>query len=262
MKNSEKSAHLSTLDTGLRVLGMLSSRESVTVTSVANYLEISRSTAYRILNTLRNRGFLSLGPTARGYFPGQAVIEMAKPTTLDMKIRERLRPILDEALNLTGETVHLAAPMGSHTLLFDGRESAKPLRASLRVGYLQPSYTISAGKLFLSHMIPEQVRALFPDEELPKIAPGTLKTVTDLLRELERIREQDYAITYEEAEPELIGVAVPVEGNTWRNRIALLASVPTFRSDYESIIGVKDRLKEATKLLPKLRKSTLESARP
>ncbi|MGB3413261.1 MAG: IclR family transcriptional regulator [Microbacteriaceae bacterium] len=254
MPQSENGAHLSTLDTGLRVLGMLTTRESVTVTSVAQYLGISRSTAYRILNTLRNRGFLALGPNERGYFPGSAVIEMAKPSTFDTAIRNRLKPILDEALNLTGETVHLAAPMGSHTLLFDGRESQKPLRASLRVGYLQPSYAISAGKLFLSRMIPAQVEALYPEEELIHITPGTTKTVSQLLKELERIREQNYAITYEEAEPELIGVAVPLEGNNWRNRIALLASVPTFRSDFNSVIDVKDRLQQAAQLVHTLRK--------
>ncbi len=230
---------------------MFTSRDTVTVTSVATALGISRSGAHRILNTLRSRGILSLGPTGRGYFPGPALVEMARPRGMDIEARLRLRPVIDDAMYRTGETVHVATLLGSQVLLFDGRESEKPLRAGIRIGYLRPAYALSAGKLLLSRLIPEQVRALYPEEGLPQFTPRTTSSVTQLLRELDDLKSQDYALNLQEIEEGLNGVAIILEGRSWRDRIALLASVPAHRSDIASLIQIKDRLQESAMLLRK-----------
>jgi len=239
---------LQSLDTGLQVLSLLATRESLTVASVATALGLSRSTAHRILSTLRDRGFLTLGPNRHGYFPGPAAIEMARPTRLDDATRARLRPVLMEASYRTGETVHLATLIGSQVLLFDGRESERPLRASSRVGYFRPAYAMTAGKLFLSRMVTDQVRALFPEEALTTYTPRTTATVTELIDELRTIAQREYHIASEEIEEGLNGVSVLVEGTTWRNRIALSCSVPTHRSDTASLLEIKDRLLEAVRI--------------
>lgn len=137
--------HLSSLDSGLRVMMMFASSDSINVTSVARELACSRSSAYRILNTLRNRGIVILGPTGRGYFPGPVLLDLARPRGLDLEDRARLLPVLRRAVDLTGETVHVATLVGTQVLFFDGIEPDRPVRATLQQGYLRPAHAISAG---------------------------------------------------------------------------------------------------------------------
>ncbi|TQC50876.1 hypothetical protein EEB14_01980 [Rhodococcus sp. WS4] len=201
--------HLSSLDAGLQVMTMFIDADSINVTSVARELSCSRSTSYRILNTLRNRGIVILGPTGRGYFPGPVLLDLARPRGLDLDDRHRLRPIIGRAA-LTGETVHVATLIGTQILFFDGEEPDRPVRATLRQD-MRPAHAISAGKLLLSQLTDDQVRALYPTQHLPKLTPRTIDNVSALLDELDTIRRTGHAFSKQEVETGLCGTPSPCE---------------------------------------------------
>lgn len=243
--------HLSSLDAGLRVMTMFSSRDTVNVREVAEQLECSRSTAYRILNTLRNRGIVLLGPGGRGYYPGPVLVELSRPRGLDQDDRRRLRPVIEDAVKLSGETVHVATLIGHQILFFDGKEPDRAVRASLRPGYLRPAHAISAGRLLLADFTDQQIRELYVREELLKFTQFTPTTVSELIGELSQIRQQGYALNFQGAELGLAGVAVPLSGRSWRERVALCATVPIDRGDSESLELVRDHLISAASRLDK-----------
>lgn len=240
--------HLSSLDAGLRVMTMFSTHESVNVSGVAEHLSCSRSTAYRVLNTLRNRGIVMLGPAGRGYYPGPVLVELARPRGIDLVDRVRFRPMLDRAVELTGESVHVGALVGSHIVFFDGKEPDRAVRAQLSPGYFRPAHAISAGKLLLSEYSDAQVRALFPGDRLPKETPWTVDSVDALIAELPTIREQGYVLNFQQTESGLAGCSVPVPGRGWRERVALCATVPIDRASREELFAVRDGLLEAAAL--------------
>ncbi|WP_068426311.1 IclR family transcriptional regulator [Janibacter terrae] len=240
--------HLSSLDSGLQVMTMFSSHQSVNVTQVAEHLGCSRSTAYRVLNTLRNRGIVMLGPGGRGYYPGPVLVDLARPRGLDLVDRVRFRPVIDKAVELTGETVHVGALVGSHIVFFDGREPDRAVRAQLTAGYFRPAHAISAGKLLLSDYSDDQVAALFPGERLPKETPWTTDSVSALIAEMPAIREQGYVLNFQQTEAGLAGCSVPVPGRGWRERVALCATVPVSRGTREELMLVRDGLVEAASL--------------
>lgn len=240
--------HLSSLDAGVRVMLMFSTSHSVNVTQVAQHLDCSRSTAYRVLNTLRNRGIVILGPGGRGYFPGPVLVELSRPRGLDLVDRVRFRPVLDRAVELTGETVHVGALVGTHIVFFDGKEPDRAVRAQLSPGYFRPAHAISAGKLLLSEYSDEQVVALYPGDRLPKETPWTVDSVESLLVELRRIREQGYVLNFRETESGLTGCSVPLPGRGWRERVALCATVPVSRGTKDELLVVRDGLAEAAGL--------------
>lgn len=237
--------HLSSLDAGLRVMTLFATTDTVNVTTVARHLDCSRSRAYRILNTLRNRDILILGPRGRGYHPGPVLVELARPRGLDHEDHQRLRPVIDEAVRRTGETVHVAALIGTQILLFDGKEPDRAIRASLRPGYFRPAHAISAGKLLLSQLTDDQVRSLYPGQTLAKVTPWTLDRVDALIEELGTIRGQGYATNRQGVEVGLAGVSIPLPGRSWRERIALCATVPLDRGDETSLLAVRRGLTEA-----------------
>lgn len=243
------SYRLDSLDAGLQALLMFLERDSVTVTAVSDSLGIARSQAHRILTTLKGRGLVTAGPTGRGYYPGPLLVDIARPLVLDLESRRRIRPALEDAVKRTGETVHVAVLLGSQGLIFDGRESDQSVRVSSRIGLLRPAHATSAGKLLLSRLVPDQILALFPHENLPRFTPRTVSTRTELLAELQQLREQDYALNRQEIERGVTGVAVILTGTNWRNRVSLLASVPADRGDDEALRNIARQLQESAGML-------------
>lgn len=240
---------LASLDAGLRAMSLFATYDVLSVSVVARELSCSRATAYRILNTLRNRDVAILGPGGRGYYPGPALVELSRPRGLDQADRARLRPVIEEAVSLTAETVHVAALIGTQVLFFDGKEADRAVRASLRPGYLRPAHAISAGKLLLSQFTDEQILGLYPQEKLPRITPWTVPSRDQLMADIRSIRAQGYATNQQETEVGLGGVSIPLKGRSWRERVALCATVPLDRSSPEELARIKDGLQHAARRL-------------
>jgi IclR family acetate operon transcriptional repressor len=217
--------------------------ESLTVSKAANSLGITRSKTHRILTTLTGRGLVELSGSSRGYTPGPAFAELARPLSLDSESRKWARTVLLEAARATGETVHAGVQVGSHVLIFDCVESTHRVRVGSRVGQLRPAYCTSAGKLLLSRLGPRQVELLFPDEQLPELTPSTIATRSRLVAELAEIACHDYALNQEESEPGICGAAVLMQGRTWRDRVSIHVSVPAERASTERLCGMVDQLR-------------------
>lgn len=241
--------YLGSLDAGLKVMTLFSTCDSISITTVTDFLQCSRSTAYRILNTLRHRGIIILGPSGRGYFPGPVLLDLARPRGIDLADRARLRPIIDAAVSFTGETVHVATLVGTQILFFDGGEPDRPIRAALRPGYLRPAHAISAGKLLLSQLTDRQIASLYPSSALPTLTQWTTDNLPDLMKELQEVRRTGEAYTRRGVETGSCGTSVLLPGRSWRERLALCATVPLDRGDDDTLRTVNSGLKQAADLL-------------
>ncbi|MFS0696980.1 IclR family transcriptional regulator [Streptomyces nitrosporeus] len=222
---------IESLDTGLRLMQLFLVLDTVTVSEAAGRLGIGRSTAHRVLSTLEGRGFAVRDPSGRGYEAGPELLRLGRPAGLGTTARAQLAAVLDDAARRTGETVECAALVGGLVLVTDGRESARPVRVTLETDRVAPAYATAAGKVLLSRLTADQVRELYPREDLPPLTPRTLVSRAKLLEELAEVRELGRAFSRGEFAPGLHAVAVPLPGAGRRNRMALSASAPADRGD-------------------------------
>jgi len=240
---------IESLDTGLRLLLLFLERDSISVSQAAQELHVARSTAHRVLSTLQERGMVSLPATGRRYVAGPSLVEIARPRLVDPEARRWVRPVIEDAVRRTGETVHSVVLLGSQILVLDGRESEQAVRVGMRAGLVRPAYATSAGKLLLSSFDADMITSLYPHEDLLRATPFTIATRTRLIWELAKISQQDYAITHQESEVGINAVAVLLAGTSWRDRIAIMASVPVERGSDEQLADVARQLKESAALL-------------
>jgi DNA-binding IclR family transcriptional regulator len=222
---------IASLDTGLRALRLFLTHDTLTVSEAAERLSVGRSTAHRVLSTLESRGFAIRDTSGRGYAAGPELVRLGRPAGFGRVARDRLRPVLDDAVARTGETVHSVALIGDQVVVTDGRESAHPVRVALELGWTGPAHAEAGGKLLLSRMTADQVCALYPREELERLTPHTLTSRTALLDELALIRRRGHAVSRSESVTGMTAVAVSLGGSSWRDRLALVAAAPADRSD-------------------------------
>ncbi|MFA5607378.1 MAG: IclR family transcriptional regulator C-terminal domain-containing protein [Leucobacter sp.] len=218
-------------ESALAALAVLNTQDRVTVASLAGELGISRSRCHRLLRTLESEGFAVLSDTGRGYHAGPALLAMTASAAHRAEARIRVRPLLDELSLTIEESVHSATLVGDHVLVVDGRRAPHGADIGLRTGMTAPAHAMAAGKLLLAALDNAQVLAFFPSESLVRRGPHTITSRHELLAELVRIRRRGWAESRDESEAGVHSIAIPLDGNSWRSRTALVLSIPASRTE-------------------------------
>ena len=209
-------------------LELLITRDRISIVQVADAAGISRSAAHRLMQTLVGRGYAVLGASGRGYSAAGRLLGLSNVPALAPRARFRLRPVLQELRERTGESVHTAVLVGDHVLVVDGRRSAFSLDIGLRVVMTAPANAMAAGKLLLAAMSDEAVVGLMT-QPLLRRAPATIGSIEVLLAALAGIRRSGWSRAVQESEPGVNSIAVPLDGSSRIDRVALVISVPSSR---------------------------------
>lgn len=201
------------VDNALKLLWLLSVQRSLRLTDASQYLGVASSTAHRLLAMLQYRGFVRQDPATRAYVAGPTLDRLAFSLLRRFDIREQVRPVLQRLNERSGETVHLGVlEEGAQVRFLDSLESPSAVRVASRAGRSMPAHCTSTGKAMLASLPEDQLRALYPDEELSRLTPRSVGTRSELLRELDGVRRRGYAISNEESEEGVCSVAVAIGG--------------------------------------------------
>jgi DNA-binding IclR family transcriptional regulator len=186
------------------------SKPSVRVSEVADYLNVARSTAHRLLGMLVHRQFAVQDPATRAYRPGPRLVEIGLAAVGALDVRARMRPYLSQLAAGTSETVSLLVMEGDTVHFIDSIESQLTVRVSSRLDARMPAHATSAGKAMLAALTTAEVLAIYPDEKLVTATERTMTTRTQLLAELDQVRGAGFATNFEESEAGLgaVGMAV------------------------------------------------------
>lgn len=226
----------------LRTLVLLRDRGSVRVTDVSNYLGVARSTAHRVLSTLRLHGFVDQEATTREYRYGPVLRSLTRQPASDQDVARAAHPHLRRLSAEVNETTNLLVLDGPDVLFIDGVEGGHPLRVAPRTGDRVSAYAAAAGKVLLAELTTQQLRARYPHGPDPLTA-ATLPTMEALLTDLGKARASGHGLNLAESVSGVhaVGVAIRDEGG------AALAAV--------TISGPSSRLTRGTikQLVPPLR---------
>ncbi len=171
---------------------------------------LPRSSVHRILNDLKNLGYLDFNPTTKRYFGSMRFSALGSEILSSFKLRDRIHPFLFELQQDTGHTANLGIVGGAHGFFLDKIESRdQGIKLFSEVGKPFPLHCTALGKTLL---------AFSPEMLLTKVLAQPLKaetenTITDpetLRRELSRVARQGYAIDNEEITRGIICVAGPI----------------------------------------------------
>ncbi len=222
---------INSVDNALKLLLLFREHRFIGVAQASESLGVGRSTAHRLLAMLQSRELIQQDPATKAYTSGPALIDIGLSIVRQMDIRQHLRPLLEQLSRQMGETVHLMVLDETSALFLDSVESDKALRTSSRIGRAYPAHTTSGGKALLAELKPARLAELYPSETLPRLTPHSLRTRTQLMKELERVRVQGYATNWGESEPDIAAVAVIVRNTFGDPRAAIAVSAPLVRLD-------------------------------
>jgi IclR family acetate operon transcriptional repressor len=232
-----QAAPTTSVDNALWLLELIGERQALRVAEAADLLGVARSTAHRLLTALRRRGFVMQDRPNGAYRPGPALVEIGLAAVSRIDIRRVARPVLEELREQTQETASLAVLEGTSIRFVDCAESPRSVRVGNRTGVVRAAHASAVGKAILAGLSAAEIDRRYPHEELPAATTGAaLTSRTALKAELAEIRNQGYALNWEESADGVCAVAVALRDTVGQPLAGLGVAAPSSRmGDIEAI---------------------------
>lgn len=150
----------------LRVLTLLAEQVGpVRAATVARELGIPRSSAYQLLQVMREEGFLVHYPELGAFGPSSRVREIGSRVGAATRLERLGQPVLDRVVGASAvpTTAHLAVLAGSDIVYAARAQGARSPTTVSKVGVRLPALHTATGRALLAALPYAQVLAVLPD---------------------------------------------------------------------------------------------------
>jgi DNA-binding IclR family transcriptional regulator len=200
----------SSVDNALRLLTLIGERRVLRVAEASEALGVARSTAHRLLASLRRHGYVTQDRPNGAYRPGPALREVGLAAIGGLDIRRVARPVMEELRERTDETISLSVLEGRDIRFVDCLESTRTVRVGTRTGVVLPASCTAGGKSLLAAISPTELERRYSGRDLPARTATSVADFRELLRELAEVRRVGYALNMEEGESGVCAVGAAV----------------------------------------------------
>ena len=213
------------------------------VSDLSEQLRLSKSTTHRLLKSLEMSSMVKQDPVNRRYYLGPLIVDLAsKPIighqNLIISAFEDMRFLRD----ISRETVVIHIRMGLERICLEELQSLEAIKYTAGKGFVAPIHTGSAGKILLSELKENELQLLLKYLHLERVGPNTITDKNSLLKDLERVKKQGYAMSFSERIPGSASLSVPVRNYVCPVALSVLG--PDNRFTYKKMMEILEAMKE------------------
>jgi DNA-binding IclR family transcriptional regulator len=233
----------------LRLLRYLAGQpDPVTLDRLASAVGLPRSTAYHLLNTMIEEGFVVHLRDEHRYGLGVAAFEVGSGYVRQAPLQRIARRPLAALVDTVEQSAHLAVLHGRDVLyVLEERAPGRPPLVT-DVGVRLPAHLTASGRAILAQLPAAQVRALYPDRSafvdrhgVGPTSPSTLRTL------LGETRQRGYAVENGEVTPGFSSVAAAVLDHNGHPVAGVAVTYPSPSGDEEPVGGADPGMVAATR---------------
>jgi IclR family acetate operon transcriptional repressor len=187
-----------------------SSCKPFSLSDLSELLGIRRSSAFRLANTLKRRGFLTAFEGQTEFLLGPSFWRLANHYDWNKMLARMGRENLQTLARQIGETAHLAVPKGRQALFIDHVMGNCPVSMSGQTGELVPLHRTAHGKALLLGLDHRGIGILYGTGPLKAFTRQTISTVEKLEKAGREMRASGLATDDEEYRYGIRCVAAPI----------------------------------------------------
>lgn len=204
-------------DQMLTVLETVAEKGPMSAAEVARLCELNRTVVHRLLVTLSQRGYVRR--SEEGYVLGPALFTLVRQPVRD--IRDIAKPIMEKLAEETGETVVLHGIDNTEAVVLEQAVGqAHLVRVEHKPRTRHPLTKGASGWSLL---------AFQPEKTIARVLKKTGET-EDAVARLQKIKEDGYAVSHDELQMGVHGVATPLLTRDGRCLASLAILVPSTRA--------------------------------
>jgi len=177
---------------------LAASGKPASLAEVTEAAGLPKPTAYRLLQSLLEMGYVARPPHSRDYLIGPRAARLAGEDP-HAPLKNVARPLLRWLHEEFNETVNLGALSGQRVVYLEFIETTKPLRFVVAPGESDPYFCTALGRAIVAGFTDEQRERLLEQTDLHLSTASTVRTKGALRQEIEKTRKLGFAEEHEEA---------------------------------------------------------------
>jgi len=211
---AEKGYTVNSLNKAIDLIENLVEHGPSSLADLNNRLGLDKATMYRLLSTLKNRGYVEQSQVDHRYFNTIKMFQLGSREIDRGGLRDLIRPYLKKLSSTFREVVHLALLVEpGRAVCIDKVESQpgrQPVRFEMSLGSDVSLYASSTGKAILAFSSEERQNEALSQISFERFSSKTINNAAALKKELRQTRRQGYAIDDGEAFESIYCLGVPI----------------------------------------------------
>ncbi len=200
-----------------------------TIGEIVSALQIPKSTAYELVRTLSDSGYLEPGRRGGGITLGRKLFELGMAYRAQVDLLRDGSQIVEELRNDCGETVQLSVLENDMMLVLLKEEGSHPVRIISRVGSRVPVNWAASGRLLVSDLDDNELTSLLSKSVRQSPTGRATVEIDKFIQQVRKARKQGFFSELNETNEHAGCVAAPVIDGTGRCVAAISIVAPEHR---------------------------------
>ncbi len=245
----------SSVGKAFRLLECIAANQPITAPEITKKLRFNKTNTYRLLATLIEVGYIYKGEN--GYNLTFKLLSLGRTAPVTKVLKSVAEPEMEKLMNIVHENVYLTTMVESKVFAIHSIKSPEHhLMLNPEKTSVFPLYSCSSGKLFLAYMTKTRREKLLDKMEFIQLSKYTITDRKELEKELEKCKNQGYAVEDKEFSDELVSVSAPIFGVEDEVLACLSFSGPSIRISSKKVTAhVDDVIKAAFEITKQIRKT-------
>lgn len=211
-ENQDKQSRymIHSIEKALDLIEILSEKESASLMELVEILQQPKSSLYRIILTLENKGYITRSDEDGKYCLGYKHLTVTKNLLEKNTLRSSAIPEMNALVDQYGDTVNLGVLSDDEVLYLEIIEGTYALRMTDRVGSKAPIHATAMGKVMTAFFREDMIKELLENLNMHKITPHTITDKQRFIEEMDKVRLQGYALDDQEVVEGARCVAAPI----------------------------------------------------
>lgn len=233
-ERSRPSYFLESLERGMKVLRSFDAdHQRQTLSEVAQEVSISRATARRVLLTLVDLGYMT--QDGRHFSLTPLVLTFGFSYLTNLSLPGISQPHLERVSRELGEAVSVAILDGADVVFVARTATPGLVNVAINVGTRFPAHATSSGRVLVANLSAEARAEYLATVDLHPYTPFTIVDRDVLRTELDVAAAQNWAVSANELEVGMLGVAVPIREAHRQVTGAVTVELPASRYSREEL---------------------------
>lgn len=248
----------------LRTLELIldSDQSAIGVRELAAIMDVSPSSAHRILNGLVDEGYVSRDPNTHRYSIGVGYLRLAHLAIERTPIRNMGIQAMRHLVDVCNETALLGLydPMRMEMMFGASVESTHPLRYAVTLNKWAPVHTGASGLAIMAFLPEDDIEAIVRRTQLAPLTANSITEPYKLEAELAEVRKQGYAFSRGQRIAGAVGIAAPIFSSAETVVGDVCLTIPEQRFDevghsrlVDELLGTASEVSEAIGGTPQVR---------
>ena len=204
-------AQVQSLTRGLSLLEALARAEGgLTLTDVAQRVQLAPSTAHRLLSTLEKMGYVYQAGDLGRWYVGLQAFTVGTSFLANRDFIAKSHPYMRRLMEQSGETANLGILDGTDAVFIDQVQCREMMRTIVKLGSRVPLHASGVGKAIFAAMPDDEIEAILKVKGLPRITANTITSPETMWAAIRVIRQRGWSFDDEEHALSTRCVAAPI----------------------------------------------------